>query len=169
MPGAPARALTSPAAAWPYSVAQRALGRLGPLPLHAEAVAAAADLHPEARSRSGAGFIERPAQVREPRVVGRLELEFAGDGHGGGGRFRPSRDGSRRAAHRGARAAARRPRRECGRASVTHDVDEALHQRAGPPKLTQRLFSVRPASSRGVLLRVALDQHPLHAADHARG
>jgi hypothetical protein len=32
--------------------------------------------------------------------------------------------------------------------------------------LTTRLLSVRPASSLGVLLRRAFDQHALHAADH---
>ena len=37
---------------------------------------------------------------------------------------------------------------------------------AGPAKFTQRLFSVRPASSCVSFLRRPLDQHALHAADH---
>ena len=43
--------------------------------------------------------------------------------------------------------AAQRPRSECGARLGDRDIDKALQQRAGPGKLTQRLFSVRPASS----------------------
>ena len=44
---------------------------------HAEIVAAPADLHIEARLEQTQILIQRAAQIREPRVVGRLEIEFA--------------------------------------------------------------------------------------------
>ena len=48
-------------------------------------------------------------------------------------------------------ASTSRPRSELGIASVIDDVGEPLINVAGPSKLTQRLFSVRPASWRASL------------------
>ena len=64
----------------PGEVKERAqcfLGAAGTLAADAEIVAAAVDFHVEARLQQAQIFIERTAQIREPRVVGRLEQKFA--------------------------------------------------------------------------------------------
>jgi hypothetical protein len=43
---------------------------------HAETVAAAADLNIQPRLEQAQVFIQRAAQIREPRVVSRLEIKF---------------------------------------------------------------------------------------------
>jgi hypothetical protein len=63
-------------------LAQRTLGGLGLQALHAKPVAAAADLHIEPRFEQVQVRIQWPAQARKPCVVGRFQVEFAGDGDG---------------------------------------------------------------------------------------
>ena len=102
-------------------LAPRTLGRLGLQALHAKAVAAAPDLHIEARLEQAQVRIERPAQARKPRVVGRLQVELARDGNGGRSQVQAlkaaCRPGDLPRARAGASASV--PRSECGRASVT--------------------------------------------------
>ena len=112
-------------------------------------------------------LIERSAQVRQPRVVGRNEIEFARCFRR---RLRPRASAARRhgaALDSSALAAVRRPRRLW--ASASRDVTSTKRPMscAGPAKFTQRLLSVRPASSRASFFARALDQHALHAAHHA--
>ena len=105
-------------------------------------MAAPADLHVEARFHQPQIGIQRAAQTCQPRVVGRLEREFA--------RCSAARDS------RGARArrSSSRPRSECGRASVTRDIDEALQQRCGPGEIDPAIVFGAPGELARVLLRV---------------
>jgi hypothetical protein len=57
-------------------LAQGVLGAFGMRTDHAEIVAAPADLDIQARLEQTQILIERATQVREPRVVCRLEIEF---------------------------------------------------------------------------------------------
>jgi hypothetical protein len=69
----------------PEERAQRLLGAVRARAADAEVVAAAADLNIETHFEQAQIFIERPAQVRQARVVGGLEQEFARVGGGDSG------------------------------------------------------------------------------------
>jgi hypothetical protein len=43
---------------------------------HFEIIAAAADLNIQARFQQTQVLVQRTAQIRQPRIVGRLEIEF---------------------------------------------------------------------------------------------
>ena len=58
-------------------LAQGVFRTLGLCANDAKAVAAPPDLHIQARFQQPQIFIQRTTQVREPRIVSRLEIEFA--------------------------------------------------------------------------------------------
>ena len=155
---------------------QRRTGRAAPAsararasPDDAELVAAAAHLARRGALDQPQVLIQRAAQIRQARVVRRERRSNSRHG------MRPARArgaASTVSAGRSRAAAAEpapvRPRSELRQRLGDRHVDETADAAcAAPSKFTQRLFSVRPASSRGVLRRRPLHQHALHAADHA--
>ena len=109
-PDAPARGVTSSSLASANSSCSMSSALAARAPQHAEVVAAAADLHVQARLEQPQVLIERAAEVGQARVVRRLEIELAqrlGSGY----------------CHR-------RPRRLCGMASVTATSANRLDERS---------------------------------------
>ena len=148
-------------------LAQQVLGVHCLRAAHAERVAAAVNRDVEPALQQPQVLVERSAEIGEARVVGRRELEFPP-------RFgRCSRHGSaagrgaRRDGHGARRAVAvslRQPAAQAVRVRRgDQHVGKTADERWGPAKFTQRLLAVRPASSRAVALRQALDQYALHA------
>src|SRR6185437_10693583 len=133
-------------------IAQHILGPRRVLAAHAKGVPVAADLHAQARFHQPQVRLERPTEARQTPIVRRFEREFALRQMGARPRVRARLRVRAWRRLRAARvwivhAASSRPRSECARASVTVTAANRFSSESGPVKFTQRLFSVRPASS----------------------
>ena len=146
-PGARVRARSLRCADGVEQVAHQVFGGVRARAGDAETRAAALHGHAHAVLDEAQVFVERPAQVREPRVVRRHEIEFAGGFDWGGGGHQANHStasGDRVAGVDAGETAAQALRQRLDDGHVDELADEAA---PGPAKFTQRLFSVLPASS----------------------
>jgi len=104
--------------------------------LDAEAIAAIADVYAEALRDLPQVLVKLAAEIREDLVVNRFKKNFLGLSCG---------------SQATCAGAGRRPRNEFGNASEIRTSTNWPIKRSAPSKLTQRLFSVRPASCSGFL------------------
>ena len=118
-------------------LAQRVFGAGRARADDAEIVAAPADLHVQARFEQAQVLIQRAAQIGEPRVVRRLEIEFARSGTGGHDQVPTAHDAVVAVMRKRVRTRAGCLRRLCGLDFGDHDVgempDELVRARRNSP------------------------------------